>query len=260
MKPEQPARTRTEKEAEYFDSYFQGKLKKRSAFESWLCALSPFMPNGVSHILGAAGDVKGKRILEMGCGAGYMTRVLLEKGAQVSAIDISAEAIHKLTEQFKQYIPAQLNASPMDACQLQFPDDTFDFVFGVSILHHVDLMTAAGEIRRVLKPGGRGLFTEPLAHNLISNIYRRFTPSIRTENERPLTYDEIRRMAKGYSSFRCEEFALLNLLSSAVYLVTFSQNLKRKSGEYLCRIEKPFLRVFKPLRRFSGLVLIEFVK
>ncbi len=48
-----------------------------------------------------------------------------------------------------------------DAMKLQFPDNSFDVVFGSSILHHLDFERVMPELFRVLKPGGRIVFAEP---------------------------------------------------------------------------------------------------
>ncbi|HOG24473.1 MAG TPA: class I SAM-dependent methyltransferase, partial [Candidatus Omnitrophota bacterium] len=45
---------------------------------------------------------------------------------------------------------------------LPYPAATFDYVFGNGVLHHVELSSTAGEVRRVLKPGG-GLFCRAVA-------------------------------------------------------------------------------------------------
>ena len=50
----------------------------------------------------------------------------------------------------------------MPAESLIYDNDIFDFVLGVSILHHTDVTLVEREIARVLKPGGRALFIEPM--------------------------------------------------------------------------------------------------
>jgi SAM-dependent methyltransferase len=63
---------------------------------------------------------------------------------------------------------------------MSFPDDSFDLVFGSGIIHHLDIDRALGEIARVLRPGGRAVFVEPLglnaaiAHPLRRRDFRRF--------------------------------------------------------------------------------------
>ena len=69
----------------------------------------------------------------------------------------------------------------MNAEVLEFPDASFDLVFGVAILHHLDLDTACAEFLRVLRPSGTAVFLEPLGHNPFINLVRWATPAARTK-------------------------------------------------------------------------------
>ncbi len=79
----------------------------------------------------------------------------------------------------------------MDAHELKFEDNTFDMVFGVAILHHLDFEKAVKEIARVTKPGGDILFVEPLLLNPAARLVRALTPKARTPDEKPLAREEI---------------------------------------------------------------------
>lgn len=63
----------------------------------------------------------------------------------------------------------------MDAHNLKFEDETFDFVFGAGILHHLKMVPVLEEICRVLKPNGKILFVEPLGMNPVGKIVRAMT-------------------------------------------------------------------------------------
>lgn len=80
----------------------------------------------------------------------------------------------------------------MDAHHLDFPDGTFDLVFGTAILHHLEFEKAVKEIARVTKPGGDILFVEPLLLNPVARMVRALTPKARTPDERPLAREELR--------------------------------------------------------------------
>ncbi len=100
----------------------------------------------------------GMTILELGCGAGYFTKELARSGAEIVAIDVSAD----LLEIAKANCPASnVRYEIQDACALTHPDAIFDSVVGSSILHHLEIEAALREMCRVLKPNGTIYFTEP---------------------------------------------------------------------------------------------------
>lgn len=87
----------------------------------------------------------------------------------------------------------------MDAHHLQFPDGSFDIVFGVSVLHHLELEKGLAEVRRVLKPGGIMIFAEPLDMNPVGRLVRAFTPKARTSDERPFRDHDLRLVQKYFA-------------------------------------------------------------
>lgn len=100
---------------------------------------------------------KNTKTLELGCGTGLFTRLVYSRtGADITATDISNELLTEAKEKFPQG-----KFLPDDAMNMQFENDSFEVVFGSSILHHLNLEKSAQEIYRVLKPGGRMVFAEP---------------------------------------------------------------------------------------------------
>jgi SAM-dependent methyltransferase len=130
-------------------------------------------------------ECEGLRVLEYGCGAGTYSAILAARGARVTGIDISDVAIEQASEKARSQ-GLSVQYLRMDAEQLEFPTDTFDIICGVAILHHLDLDKAFSSLARVMKPGGRAVFWEPLGHNPAINLFRRLTPQLRTKDEHPL--------------------------------------------------------------------------
>jgi len=155
----------------------------------------------------------GMTILELGCGAGYFTKELAHSGAEIVAIDVSAD----LLEIAKANCPASnVRYEIQDACALTYSDAAFDSVVGSSILHHLEIEAALREIRRVLKPGGTIYFTEPNMLNPQIAIQKN-VPWIKrwlgdTPNETAFFRRPLRRLLErtGYRDVRIEPFDFLH--------------------------------------------------
>ncbi|MER7247272.1 class I SAM-dependent methyltransferase [Kribbella sp. NPDC000426] len=100
-----------------------------------------------------AGDVAGRRILDVGCGAGPLSAALRDMGAIVSGFDRSAEMLHLARRRLGE--DADLTVGDL-ADPLPYADAAFDDVVASLVLHYLeDWSKPLAELRRVLKPGGR---------------------------------------------------------------------------------------------------------
>ena len=104
-------------------------------------------------VLDLAGDVAGRRILDVGCGAGPLLAALRQRGAVVTGVDSS----RKMLELARQRLGDGADLRPADLSRpLPFPDGAFDDVIVCLVLHYLQDWTAPlAELRRVLAPGGR---------------------------------------------------------------------------------------------------------
>ncbi len=106
------------------------------------------------------GDVSGKRVLEVGCGSAPCARWLRSEGAQVVAFDLSAGMLaHARNAAGRTGIEVPLVQA--DVCELPFADHSFDSAcsaFG-AIPFVADSAGAMREVARVLRPGGRWVFS-----------------------------------------------------------------------------------------------------
>ncbi len=140
----------------------------------------------------------GKRVLEYGCGPGSQSFELAKRGAHVTGIDISPVAIEiARAEAERQGVEATF--AVMDAERTTFPDGSFDLIVGGAILHHLDLDRAYAELARLLAPGGRAVFIEPLGHNALINLYRKMTPEQRTPDEHPLLRSDLAHARRAFA-------------------------------------------------------------
>ncbi len=159
----------------------------------------------------------GARVLDYGCAEGEAAVILRRYGAvAVQGIDISPVAVRHAEERAAAEQVSDVTFQVMNAEQLAFPDAHFDFVFGIGILHHLDLARAFGEIARVLKTNGSAVFLEPLAHNPFINAVRSLTPHARTADEHPLTMADL-RLARYYFNGVNERYVNLATLAGAPF-------------------------------------------
>ncbi|MBU4348423.1 class I SAM-dependent methyltransferase [Patescibacteria group bacterium] len=100
-----------------------------------------------------------KNVLEVGCGTGLFTKELAKTDNKIIAIDISEELIEKARK--KILGSNNILFKIENAYNTSFKDNSFDFIVGSSVLHHLDAEAAIKEFYRILKPGGQLMFTEP---------------------------------------------------------------------------------------------------
>ncbi len=137
-------------------------------------------------ILQHMGNIQGKLLLDLGCGAGENSVYFARKGARCVAADYSPGMVD-VALKLAAANGVKIEGCTANAMALDFPDNTFDLVYASNLLHHIpDPKLALKEMHRVLKPGGKACFWDPLKHNPVINIYRQIATEVRTEDEMPL--------------------------------------------------------------------------
>jgi ubiquinone/menaquinone biosynthesis C-methylase UbiE len=123
----------------------------------------------------AGGDLSGQHVLEVGCGRGVGSEVILDRlGAErVTAFDLD-DSMVELARRRLHGRPVSLSVG--DVCAIELASGTIDTVVDFGIIHHVpDWQKSIGEIARVLRPGGLLLFEEIPRHMLDTWVFRTFT-------------------------------------------------------------------------------------
>lgn len=112
-----------------------------------------------------AAILKGKHLLEAGCGMGYDSLEFLKRGVRVTATDLTPNAVELTRRHFEIERVQAEDVRTANVLDLPFADNTFDAVWANGVLHATgDTARAIRETRRVLKPGGRAI---------ISHFYRK---------------------------------------------------------------------------------------
>jgi ubiquinone/menaquinone biosynthesis C-methylase UbiE len=120
-----------------------------------------------SRFLSHARELPGT-VLDYGCGAsGYLT-ALAPSLEHVIAVDIPEVSIQKASARAEQLKLSNIEFRVGDCEALPIADHSVDSAYGGAILHHLDLARAFAELARVIKPGGRAVFAEPLGYNPLS--------------------------------------------------------------------------------------------
>ena len=106
------------------------------------------------------GDLKGKTVLDAGCGEGYNTRILARSGARMTGVDISPRMIHFAQEE-EQRNPLGIRYETASFSNLSLLDDGyFDAVASfMALMDGPDYPSTVSEMFRVLRPGGNLSFS-----------------------------------------------------------------------------------------------------
>jgi len=111
--------------------------------------------------------IAGGRVLDLGCGTGYGSGILLEKAMEVVGIDLSDEAIEYANEKYKSQ---GLEFLAGDVTNLQFENDSFDAVVCFEVVEHIENAgTLLDEVSRVIKDEGLFIVSTPNGAVIVSS-------------------------------------------------------------------------------------------
>ncbi len=128
--------------------------------------MNPFkFPWIMARIEREAAILRGKHLLEIGCGMGYDSVEFLKRCVRVTATDLTPNAVELARRHFEVEGVRAEAVRTADALDLPFDDDVFDAVWANGVLHATgDTARSVREVRRGLGPGGRAM---------VSHFYRR---------------------------------------------------------------------------------------
>ena len=204
-------------------------------------------------ILSRMGNLRGKRLLDIGAGLGESSVYFALQGAQVTMTDISPGMVQTGRELARRS-GVEVAGIVSGAEDLAVAAESFDYVYIANTIHHVrDRDALFQKIHRALKPGGSFFSYDPLAYNPAINLYRRIATEVRTEDEAPLKIADLRLARKYFPNVRHREFWISALLLFVKYYAL--DRVHPNQDRYWKRIlrETPqSLRWWTPLRAMDG--------
>lgn len=135
----------------------------------WLRILHNMVPARLAYFDKYVNDWSEKRVIDIGCGGGFMTEALAKRSAEVFGIDPSKPAINAARNHAAS-LNLTINYKLGQAEYIDFDDNSFDIVVCVDVLEHVEnLEKSIKQISRILKPNGL-FFFDTINRNWLSKF------------------------------------------------------------------------------------------
>jgi SAM-dependent methyltransferase len=213
-------------------------------------ANSPF---GIEHAFHLLGEIRGKTVLDLGCGQGENLIPLAKRGAAAIGIDISPDLIG-LAHQRIRAAGVSAELAIRSAYETGLPDDSIDIIFCKALIHHLDVRKVRTEMLRILKPSGFIVLSEPVR---FSKLYDRSRKLLKPRSnissfEHPLTWHEVEDFLDGFLVEQIRFFRLPFVQLTGKFLPN-SQRRGHNLSAWL-------LDEFPPLRHFATAVVMKLRK
>ncbi len=243
-----------QQEKEFYDNEAQPYLDDFN-LDLFLYDENEKFPASHRYFYSQLANIKGKRILDCCCGYGFSSIKCAKYGAQVTGIDISPKML-ELSRQNAELnqVTGLTDFRLMSAQNMEFPDNTFDYIIGQGALHHLNLELAGREFSRVLKPGGKAIFIEPRIPYKWLILIRSLIPvkCLESPGGAQLSDKEIDFFSRFFSATHIEYFMFLTKLNRFPFLKKFSARLEHADS----RLSKRYIF----LRKLYWAFVLEFTK
>ncbi len=182
-------------------------------------------------ILRRMGDLRGKKLLDIGAGLGESSVYFALQGAEVTTVDLSPQMVETALKLGTRYA-SSYSGLVSGGETLDLPQAAYDIIYIANTIHHVhDRASYLSQMQRALKPGGRFFSYDPLAYNPAINVYRRMAIGVRTPDESPLTAADVKSGQEIFSE--CGSPGVLGVLPAAVCEVLRERPRESQRGPLL---------------------------
>lgn len=160
---EEEYRKHYKKQKKYFDKDLSLYQDYEENLNSWRLA---YIGRIKRDLLGKSH--KGKTLIDIGAGSGYVAVEMAKLGLKVYACDISSTAIKNLKSFKKLFSLKSFNILHCSAEKITLPNNSVDYIVANAILEHIyEEEEAIQEWKRILKPGGRIFIVAPLKYRYV---------------------------------------------------------------------------------------------
>lgn len=206
-------------------------------------------------------DIHGKKVLDVGCGAGWLARYCKDIVSAYTGVDISSASV----EAAKKITPDIMQADSQD---LPFEPDSFDYVFCIDSFEHVpDQVLSAREFYRVLTSEGKVFLSVPNYSN-VAGIVKKFEESLgfyKKDSWAPFDHWSYQALEQFMTPGRVKDvfkkagFAKFSVIGGKRdFLDGIFPWINHKQMPYQARVRNIFSRIQKPVERFYRLSLHNF--
>jgi 2-polyprenyl-3-methyl-5-hydroxy-6-metoxy-1,4-benzoquinol methylase len=194
-----------------------------------------------------------EHVCDFGCGSGEMACRLGRMGYRVTGLDVSPDLIEVARERAKmEGVEDRVQFIVADGASANLTDGAFDAVLAMSVVHHMPINDALNALERLLRPGGRVAFLEPVAYSQTLQRLRDRAPVEKdvSPDERQLSREEVTYIGERFEIEAIRHFHLLTRLRRLMPGGGFGILEPLMSG-----IDQALLKV-PGMSRFAGVVAI----
>jgi SAM-dependent methyltransferase len=194
---------------------------------------TPYPLEYAFHLLG---DVRGKTVLDLGCGTGENIVPLVKRGARVIGMDISPDLI-ALAERRLKEADSHAIVKVGSAYETGLPSASVDVIFCISLVHHLDIALVCEEMARILTKDGFVVLKEPIRFSKAYAGLRSLLPSHAdvSDYEHPLTSAELAILTERFRATGTRYFRLPFVALALRTLPARLQTIAWKSSDWMLR-------------------------